>query len=84
MATILGCSKCRALFAHDGCVKDKWPTVCPKCGHIGGGMAWAGSPEWEKTQREEWAKQPSHSQPDRLADWAKQPQQERFFFGSLR
>lgn len=86
MTTTLGCGKCGTLFAHDGCIKDPWPPICPKCGHVGGGFAWAGiTPEWEKTQREEWAaKFVSHSQPDRLEAWMQKPVQERFFFGSLR
>jgi len=81
--TVLGCEKCRALFAHDGCVKDPWPPVCPKCGNGRDFQAWAGKPEWEKEQREEWAKQASHSQPARLEAWMQKTEQERFFFGSL-
>ena len=84
MATTLGCGKCGTLFAHDGCVKDPWPPVCPS-GHVGGGFAWAGiTPEWEKTKREEWAaKFVSHSQPDRLEEWKQKPQQERFFLSTM-
>jgi hypothetical protein len=47
----LGCLSCHTLFEPQR--PGTWQPRCPLCNHKSF-MAWAGSPEWETAQQQEW------------------------------